>query len=279
VLAPIARRVGLSTLVTNASEHTGADVSELSRPFWLTSAAAMLAGARPMPQIGIAAVTCHVYFQPTIRLFPARFRPKHSAMNRLLLTRIAILLSAPALLQGQNSRSEATAPSRQFGLVIEGGIEYGGDQLVELLFTNGGTQKLLAGQGGTVAAGLQFQPTAAPQLSVMATVGYKIVTNASSNSSIGLTRIPIEVIGHWNFVPDWSVGVGVVRHAAVKFDGDGFLPDADLTASTGATVEIGWRWATLSYTGINYAAPSGAKLNAGSFGASVRWIYKGKKRR
>ncbi len=239
----------------------------------------MLADARAMQRLAIAAVACPVYFQPSLHHFPSRFRPKHSAMNRLILTRLAILLSAPVLLHGQNSRSNAAAPSPQFGLVIEGGIEYGGDQLVELLFTNGGTQKLLAGQGGTVAAGLQFQPAAVPQLSVLATVGYKFVTNASNNSSIGLTRIPIEVIGHWTFAPDWSVGVGVVRHAAVKFDGDGFLPDADLGASTGATVEIGWRWATLSYTGINYAAPSGAKLNAGSVGASVRWVYKGKKRR
>ncbi len=199
-------------------------------------------------------------------------------MSRLILTRLAILLSAPALVSGQNTRSNTAAPSPRFGLVLEGGIEYGGDQLVELLFTNGGTQKLLAGQGGTVAAGLHFQPASVPQLSAIATVGYKFVTNASNNSRIGLTRIPIEVIGHWTFVPDWSVGVGVVRHAAVKFDGDGFLSDTDFTASTGATVEVGWRWAVLTYTGINYAAPSGAKLNAGSVGASVRWIYNGKKK-
>jgi hypothetical protein len=239
-------------------------------------AAIMVGGVQPVTRIAIAAVICPVYFLLVFCQLPALFRSRPSAVNRLLPTRILILLCTPVLLQGQGSATKVAAPSSQFGLVLEGGIEYGGDQIVELLFTNGGTQKLLAGQGGTAAAGLQFQPAAVPQLSVIATVGYKFVTNASNNTSIGLTRIPLEAIGRWQLVPDWSIGAGVVRHAAVKFNGDGLLADSDLTASTGATVEVAWRWVVLTYTSINYTAPSGTKLNAGSVGASVRWVYRRK---
>jgi hypothetical protein len=161
----------------------------------------------------------------------------------------------------------------QFGLVVEGGIEQGGeqggDQNVELLFTSGGTQWLSVCQGGTLVAGVHFQPARIPRLSAMATVGYKFVTNASNNSSIGLTRILLEAIGHWQLVRDFSISAGVVRHAAVKLTGDGLLRAADLNSSTGVTVELAWRWAVVSDTAMNYTAQNGAKLNAGDVGAFV----------
>lgn len=197
-------------------------------------------------------------------------------IHRRHLALLATLVAAPTVLAAQTGGAKAAAQTSSLALVIEGGVELGGDQIVELLFTNGGSQKLTAGQGGTIAAGLQYQPASIPRLSVAATVGYKFVTNASNNSSIGLTRVPIELVGRWQLAREWSLGGGVVRHAAVRFNGDGLLPDADLSASTGATVEVGWRWAALTYTAMNYTGPNGKKLNAGSVGATVRWVYRRK---
>ena len=73
-----------------------------------------------------------------------------------------------------------------------------------------------------------------------------------------------------------TIGAGLVRHAGVKVNGDGFFPDADFDASTGATLELGWRWAALTYTSMEYTDPAGATFDAGSFGVSFRWVSKRK---
>lgn len=193
---------------------------------------------------------------------------------------LVALALAPAVAHAQNSNAPtlppAAAPPSKVALVIEGGFEFGGDEIIELLFTNGDTQTLTAGQGGTIAIGGQFQPASIPRLSLAATVGYKFVTNASENASIGITRIPLELVGRWKLDGDWSLGAGVVRHAAVNVNGDGFVPDVSMDASTGATLELGWRWAALTWTTIEYTDPNGGVYDAGSIGVSFRWVRKAK---
>lgn len=209
-----------------------------------------------------------------------RLRATPAARAARLIT-LALAL-APAAARAQNSNAptpppaSAPAPASKVALVIEGGFEFGGDEIIEILFTNGDTQKLTAGQGGTIAIGGQFQPASIPRLSLAATVGYKFVTNASENASIGITRIPLELVGRWKLDGDWSLGAGVVRHAAVNVNGDGFVPDVSMDASTGATLELGWRWAALTWTTIEYTDPNGGVYDAGSIGVSFRWVRKAK---
>lgn len=189
---------------------------------------------------------------------------------------VVALVIAPTVALAQKTSAPSATLASPIAFVIEGGVEYGGDRIVDLLFTNGDTQKLSAGQGGTIAAGLQFQPTTLPRFSVAATVGYKFVTNASENASIGITRIPLELVGRWKLDQDWWIGGGVVRHASVKINGDDFFPDAEFDASTGATLELGWRWAALTYTSLSYASALGDTFDAGSIGVSFRWVSKRK---
>lgn len=198
-----------------------------------------------------------------------------SSTIRKALFALAFVPTA-AFAQKASGPAPAPAPVSPIAFVLEGGFEFGGDEVLELLFTNGDTQKLTAGQGGTIAAGLQFHPASAPRLSVAGTIGYKFVTNASENANVGITRVPLELIGRWTLDPDWSIGAGVVRHAAVKVNGDGFVPDIDLDASTGATLELGWRWAALTYTTLEYTDPLGGTYDAGSIGVSFRWVSKRK---
>lgn len=189
---------------------------------------------------------------------------------------LASVLAAvvPAALQAQ--AKTGAPPATGLGFVLEGGFEFGGAKVVELTFTNGDTQSLTAGQGGTIAAGVQYRPAALPRLAVAATVGYKFVTNASENADIGISRIPVEVVGRWSLDPDWWLGAGVVRHSSVKVNGDGFFPDFEFDASTGTTLELGWRWVALTYTAMEYTAPTDEKFDAGAFGVSFRWVL-GKK--
>lgn len=195
-------------------------------------------------------------------------------MLRRVLTRsaLALLVAVPLTLQAQAKAGARPADKPGLDFVLEGAFEGGGARLIELTFTNGDTQTLTAGQGGTIAAGLQYRPAALPKLSIAGTVGYKFVTNASENADIGISRVPVEVIGRWSLSPDWWVGAGAVQHNSVNIEGDGFIPDTEMESSTGATLELGWRWIALSYTSLEYTGPNGDTFDAGSIGVVLRWV-------
>ena len=182
--------------------------------------------------------------------------------------------AAGAQAQAKSGSQSPAAPATGLGFVLEGGIEFGGAKLVEVTFLDGSKQSLTAGQGGTIAAGLQFVPAAQPRLSIAGTVGYKFVTNASDNANIGITRVPMEIIARWSLNPDWSIGAGLTAHASVNVNGDGFFPDAEMESSTGPTVELGWRWLAVTYTKLEYTDAADEKFDAGSVGVMVRYVWR-----
>lgn len=175
-----------------------------------------------------------------------------------------LLLAFPAVLAAQNGPIAS--------LVLEGGIEFGGDEVAEVTFTDGGTQKMYAGQGGSIAFGLLLRPRQDSPLDVRATLGYKFVTTEGDNASITLTRVPLELIATYRVAPDWTIGGGVARHTSVKFNGDGFAPDFSFDDATGTTFEVAWRGVALSYTAMNYTDDLGNDYNAGAIGLSYRFI-------
>lgn len=168
---------------------------------------------------------------------------------------------------------KGSAPSvHRFGWVLEGGIEYGGEVLVTLLFDDGSEQDILAGQGGTVAFGFDYRPARMPQLGLRTTAGVKFTSNASSNADISFIRIPVEVVGSYYFARDWRVGAGLAFHTGVSFNGDSFVPDIAFDPATGATLELGWKAFALTYTAIEYTA-NGGSIDASSFGLSASWVF------
>jgi hypothetical protein len=186
-------------------------------------------------------------------------------MRRLVAVLFALLpVAVPAPLHAQGGPVAS--------LVLEGGIEFGGSEVAEVTFTDGGTQKMYAGQGGTIAAGLLLRPRQESPLDVRATVGYKFVTTAGDNANITLTRVPIELIATYRVAPDWTVGGGLVRHSAISFNGDGFAPDFSFDDAMGATLEVAWRGVALSYTAMSYTDEGGNDYSAGAIGVSYRFI-------
>lgn len=168
---------------------------------------------------------------------------------------------------------KGSAPSvHRFGWVLEGGIEYGGDVLVTLLFDDGSEQEILAGQGGSVAFGVDYRPPRMPQLGLRATAGVKFTSNASSNADISFVRFPLEVVGSYHFAKDWRAGAGLAYHVGTSFNGDGFVPDVDFDPAAGATLELGWKAFALTYTAIEYTA-GGGSLDASAIGLSATWVF------
>jgi hypothetical protein len=188
----------------------------------------------------------------------------------------ALLLAAPftpiaAQKSGALSGAGASvgAPHR-FAWVLEGGLEMGGDVLLEIPFTDGSTQDMLAGQGGTVAFGAEVRGA---RIGLRATAGLKYNTTAADNANIAFTRVPLEAVLSWYPSTNLRLGGGVSYHTAVHLNGDGFLPDFDADAAMGTTAEIGYKWFAVTYTSLKYEFPGAAPIDASSVGVSLTYLF------
>lgn len=163
--------------------------------------------------------------------------------------------------------------------LIEGGIEYGGDELLQVFFTNGEDQTMRAGQGGYIAVGGQLQFSSVKQLMLRASMGIKYNTTAADNANIRLTRFPINLTPFWKINDDFRLGVGLTTHINPNLKGDGFVPDVAFTSKFGPRFEFGYKWIALTYTAINYEDDSGESFSASSIGASISLTFPNKQKK
>jgi hypothetical protein len=74
--------------------------------------------------------------------------------------------------------------------LVKAGAEFGGDEILQVLFTNGQTQTMRAGQGGYLGVCTELQFSNAKQFMLRAAVGIKYTTTAAENANIRLTSFP-----------------------------------------------------------------------------------------
>ncbi len=160
---------------------------------------------------------------------------------------------------------------------MEGGIEYGGDEILEVFFTNGEDQTMRAGQGGLIAVGGQLEFANVKQLMLRASIGIKYNTTAAENANIRLTRFPVTLTPFWKINDDFRLGVGLTSHINPTLKGDDFLPDVDYSSTLGPRFEFGYKWIALTYTAISYKDEVGASFAANSIGASISFTIPNKK--
>jgi len=161
--------------------------------------------------------------------------------------------------------------------LVEGGIEYGGDEILQVFFTNGEDQTMRAGQGGYVALGGELQFSNVKQLMVRTSIGIKYNTTAAENANIRLTRYPVHLTPFWKINNYFRLGVGITTHLSPSLKGDDFVPDVSYTSTAGPRFEFGYRWIALTYTALNYKDESGESFSAGSIGASLSFTFPNKK--
>ena len=157
--------------------------------------------------------------------------------------------------------------------LVEAGINYGGDEILEVFFTNGENQKMRAGQGGFIALGGEFQFSKIEPLALRATLGFKYNTTAADDANIKLTRVPINIVAFWKLNEDFRIGVGGTTHQNVSFDGDGFFSDVDFTSSFGPRFELGYKWFAITYEIINYKDEMNLEISANSIGLSASFTF------
>lgn len=180
----------------------------------------------------------------------------------------------------ESESASAPAPARaapsylggkRLGFQIAAALEFGGDDVATVLFTDGSSQDVKAGQGITIAAGMHYLVT--PKIDLQATIGYKYVTTQANNADINLSRIPVEISAHYLLPNDFHIGIGGVTHQGIKFESDGVGEDAEFDDAYGVTASLGWRWVSLSYTDIDYKDEGGNKFDASNFGLRAKFMF------
>ena len=122
------------------------------------------------------------------------------------------------------AQSSAVVAKPRIGLVLDGGADWGGDEVARVYFEDDSSQSIDAGRGLSAAIGFYVQPL--PEWSVRATVGYKYESTRASDADIYLERVPVDVIASWHFADGFRVGAGATWHTAIKFHGDDIAPDS-----------------------------------------------------
>ncbi|MDF1781075.1 MAG: hypothetical protein P1U67_07230 [Alcanivoracaceae bacterium] len=86
------------------------------------------------------------------------------------------------------------------------GLDFGGDTLLEVNYTNGGSEKLTAGGGAHFAVGTDVDIR--QDVMMRGTVGYKVNNVTAENGDLSFTRVPIELTAY-KFFGEHGIGGGV----------------------------------------------------------------------
>jgi hypothetical protein len=196
--------------------------------------------------------------------------------TRVHLSAVALAATVVAMASNRAEAAwgDATGDPGHFGFVLDGAAELGGDNLVEVIYRNGDTQNIKAGQGVTLGGGIHYRPVALP-VDFAATVGYKFVRTASNNTNLGVDRVVIEFTGTVPVGNNFWVTAGPVWHTSTKLNGDGFIPDVNFDDAVGGMVGFGWRWVGVRYTNIKYRArdPFTGSVDASIGGITFGWKF------
>lgn len=193
-------------------------------------------------------------------------------MIRVLFILLLVQFFSKTQIMAQQADRPLTAK-----FLVEAGVEYGGDEILQVFFTNGEDQTMRAGQGGLIAFGGEFQFRDVKPLMLRTSIGLKYNTTAADNANIRLTRFPFHFTPFYKINDDFRLGVGVTTQLGPKLKGDGFLQDVAYKSNVGPRFEFGYKWIALTYTAVKYKDETGESFSANSFGAAVSFTFPNKK--
>lgn len=192
---------------------------------------------------------------------------------RKLFVASFIFFLAPSNLAAQSSGNEEEivlkpSPVR---FLIGAALEFGGDSVAEILFDDGDSQDVYAGQGGSIGFGAEIQFPSLKFLMLQGTIGIKYVTTQADNAHIRLTRFPLELTANWLITDDIKIGAGIAAHTNINFKGDGIGPDVSFDNAVGPLFEASYAGFGLRFISMTYTDEFGFDYDANAFGV----FYKG----
>jgi len=158
--------------------------------------------------------------------------------------------------------------------MVKAGIDFGGDTVVTVLFTNGSTQSIKANDGAYIGGGVSYlsdDKTLQGEL----TLAYKTDSIDASNGSVEFTRYPLEALLFYR-EQAFRLGGGFTYHLSPRIKGSGIVGNAnvDLKDAPGAILQADYRvWRELAvglrYTILEYKATNGFTGTAKSNGFGI----------
>jgi hypothetical protein len=187
------------------------------------------------------------------------------------LVNAAMVASAVMSIASLAQAADAEPAAKRGGFLAQMDLDYGGDNLATLSFTDGESQHVKAGQGLGFGIGGFFRPVESVPFELQGILGYKVVFTAADNADIKMTRTTLQFNGIYRFPNNWYVGAGYVQHMSPELDGDGFFEDLEFDYASGFNAEIGWKWIGLHYTKMDYSMDGYEDADASNIG--VRFTY------
>lgn len=188
-------------------------------------------------------------------------------MRLLAALVFSALVTDPALAQPAVS-PPASGPALDATFDI--GFGWGGDDVLDVYFTNGGDQTLEAGQGFVLTAGLLAQPSRAFPVDLRGAAGYKVALTAADDANVRISRFTFELGSGVAITPDVRAGLVLVHHAGTTIHGDGFFENVELGSGTGGAVEVSWRGIGATYTAIRYGGEGDEEIDGSNIALSYR---------
>jgi hypothetical protein len=180
------------------------------------------------------------------------------------------------------------AHAQRAHVLVGMGMDFGGETLLEVTYTDGSRDELNAGTGVAFALGGVFSP--APfgdhgvEFQLQAGVKGWNITEAE-NGSATIVRWPLEALLLYKYMPSSiRLGAGVVCHLGTTLSTTGVLGDADIgfSPALGWVVQLDWAPATsrfgmilgLRYVGVSYAVSGGGlHIDASNIGLTLALTF------
>ncbi|MBV1774541.1 hypothetical protein KSF73_02310 [Burkholderiaceae bacterium DAT-1] len=161
-------------------------------------------------------------------------------MKKAVLGGCLVLASLAAYADEQTPMMTEQANYKPFRFIVQAGLTGGGDKLATVE-TSKGTDKLYAGNLVQLGAGVVFQSQDYP-IALQATLNYHVDNRHYKNGDATFSRFPFEVLGFYQFSPQWRIGAGI-RHigtAKLKLDADGASESAEYAGENSSVIELGY---------------------------------------
>lgn len=160
--------------------------------------------------------------------------------------------------------------SHALDIYLQGGLHFGGDDLVIVPFTNGDSQTIKAGELLSLSAGVGFG--VAENLESRFMAGFKLDSVDADNGSVDFFRYPLEALLMYKASEKVSIGGGLTYHLNPGISGDGVATgvDFDYDNALGFVLEFDYLLSTGGYfgaklTSIDYEA-AGVSVSGNSIG-------------
>mgnify|MGYP000943670593 FL=1 len=175
----------------------------------------------------------------------------------------------------ENAVAQDEPKYRPVRFLVGGALEFGGDEVAKVFFTNGETQAVRAGQGGSISIGAQVQFPKASKFLLRGSIGYKYVTTQADNVHIRLTRVPMQLTANFMVAPKLRLGAGIVTHSGVKLNSDGLGGNMTFKSNAGPVFEIAYYGVGISFTALKYTDQDNNPYSANAFGITFSGVLPG----